>query len=103
MGGSRLLYDRYLLSWVGNTAGHQAAAAPHSLASRSPHEPSCAISHALPLPPFAPVHIIGLDDWAWKRRERYGAIIVDLERGTPIALLADRSQEAVRPWLEQHP
>ena len=103
MGGSRLLYDRYLLSWVGNTAGHQAPAAPHSLASRSPHEPSCAISHALPLPPFAPVHIIGLDDWAWKRRERYGAIIVDLERGTPIALLADRSQEAVRPWLEQHP
>lgn len=59
--------------------------------------------HALPLPAIAPPRVIGLDDWAWKRRERYGAIIVDLERGQPIALLADRSQEAVQPWLKQHP
>jgi transposase len=57
----------------------------------------------LPLPVFASPRIIGLDDWAWKRRERYGAIIVDLERGRPIALLPDRSQETVRPWLERHP
>lgn len=28
---------------------------------------------------------------------------MDLERGQPIALLADRSQETVQPWLKHHP
>ncbi len=32
-------------------------------------------------------HVIGLDDWAWKRRLRYGTLICDLERGLPIDLL----------------
>jgi transposase len=51
------------------------------------------IMHSLPLPPIAPPRIIGLDEWAWKRGQRYGALIVDLERKKPIALLADRSQD----------
>src|SRR2546421_12669317 len=33
-------------------------------------------------------HVIGLDDWAWKRRRRYGTLICDLERGLPIDLRA---------------
>jgi hypothetical protein len=32
--------------------------------------------------------VIGLDDWAWKRRLRYGTLVCDLERGLPIDLLA---------------
>ncbi|HLW03642.1 MAG TPA: ISL3 family transposase [Ktedonobacterales bacterium] len=59
--------------------------------------------HALPLPAFPPPQVIGLDDWAWKRRERYGTTIVDLERGKPIALLAERSQGCVTQWLKHHP
>jgi transposase len=58
---------------------------------------------ALPLPPIAAPQIIGLDEWAWKRGQRYGAIVVDLERNKPIALLADRSQEAVAGWLKRYP
>jgi len=48
-------------------------------------------------------HVIGLDDWAWKRRMRYGTLICDLERGLPIDLLPDRSVETVSAWLEKHP
>jgi hypothetical protein len=59
--------------------------------------------HILPLPPIAPPRIIGLDDWAWKRGQRYGAVVVDLERKKPIALLAGRSQEAVAGWLKHSP
>ena len=33
-------------------------------------------------------HVIGLDDWARKRRLRYGTLICDLELGLPIDLLA---------------
>jgi len=53
---------------------------------------------ALPEP-----HIIGLDDWAWKRRLRYGTLICDLERGLPIDLLPDRTVETVSAWLKEHP
>jgi hypothetical protein len=48
-------------------------------------------------------HVIGLDDWAWKRRLRYGTLICDLERGWPIDLLPDRTVETVSAWLKKHP
>ncbi len=57
----------------------------------------------LPLPePAAPV-VVGIDDWAWKKGQRYGTIIVDLERQCPIALLQDRNAETLADWLKQHP
>ncbi len=59
--------------------------------------------HTLPLPPISAPRIIGLDDWAWKRGQRYGAVVVDLERKKPIALLADRSEPTVARWLRDHP
>jgi transposase len=48
-------------------------------------------------------HVIGLDDWEWKRRLRYGTLICDLERGLPIDLLPTRAVEAVSAWLQDHP
>jgi transposase len=47
--------------------------------------------------------VIGLDDWARKRRLRYGTLICDLELGLPIDLLPDRSVETVSAWLKKHP
>ena len=47
--------------------------------------------------------IIGLDDWARRRRLRYGTLICDLERSQPIDLLPDRSVESVEAWLKEHP
>ena len=48
-------------------------------------------------------HVIGLDDWAWKRRMRYGTLICDLEQGLPRDLLPDRTVETVSAWLKEHP
>jgi len=47
--------------------------------------------------------VIGLDDWAYKRRLRYGTLICDLERGQPIDLLPDREVSTVEAWLKKHP
>jgi transposase len=47
--------------------------------------------------------IIGIDDWAWRKGNRYGTIIVDLQRGCPIDLLEDRAAETVATWLQSHP
>jgi transposase len=54
-------------------------------------------------PPQQPAKIIGIDDWAYKRRLRYGTLICDLETRRPVDLLPDRSVQTVCTWLEQHP
>jgi transposase len=55
------------------------------------------------LPGGAEPTIIGIDDWAWRKGNRYGTIIVDLQRGCPIDLLEDRAAETVATWLHAHP
>ena len=55
------------------------------------------------LPPVARVRVLGIDDWAWKKGQTYGTILVDLERRTTIDLLPDRSTETVVAWLRAHP
>lgn len=47
--------------------------------------------------------VIGIDDWAWRRGQRYGTLICDLERRCVIDLLPDREPATVEAWLRQHP
>ncbi|MAU10624.1 MAG: hypothetical protein CL607_12430, partial [Anaerolineaceae bacterium] len=47
--------------------------------------------------------IIGIDDWAKRKGQTYGTIIVDLERHQVIDLLPDREPQTVATWLSQHP
>jgi len=47
-------------------------------------------------PRFVPPTVIGIDDWAWRRNQRYGTIICDLERRKTIALLPDASRRQPR-------
>ena len=48
---------------------------------------------------FVPPTVIGIDDWAWRRNQRYGTIICDLERRRTIALLPDREPATAQTWL----
>jgi transposase len=38
-----------------------------------------------------------------RKGQRYGTIILDLERHRPIAMLADRDAESLANWLREHP
>ena len=46
--------------------------------------------------------VLGVDDWAMKKRCSYGTILVDLEARQVIDLLPDRKAETLETWLKDH-
>ena len=61
-----------------------------------------------PIPAIQLPKIIGVDDWAFKKRLKYGTIIVDLEKNEVIDLLPNREGNERRSatltnWLKQYP
>ncbi|ERT08711.1 transposase family protein [Lyngbya aestuarii BL J] len=57
----------------------------------------------IPLAPIQTPLILGVDDFAFRKRHTYGTILVYLEKSQPIALLEDREAETLIEWLKEHP
>jgi transposase len=55
------------------------------------------------LPKRKTPRVLGLDDFAWKKGDRYGTLLVDLEARCPVDLLPDREAASVARWLRKHP
>jgi len=58
---------------------------------------------AAPGPDASAPQVLGVDAWAWRRGQRYGTILVNLENHQVLDLLPERSAESVAAWLAQHP
>ena len=67
--------------------------------------PPTLLRHLMQLPPpvARAVRVLGVDDWSWKKRHRYGTLLVDLERHKIVELLADRESATLERWLRGHP
>ena len=51
----------------------------------------------------AAARIAGVDEWAWRKRAKFGTIVVDLERRRVVDLLADHAAAQMAAWFKQHP
>ncbi|MGH9452842.1 MAG: transposase, partial [Terriglobia bacterium] len=49
------------------------------------------------------VRVLGVDDWAWRKYQEYGTLLMDLEQRRVIDLLPVRSAASFADWLRQHP
>lgn len=93
-----------LLRVLGEVVGGEAGARlSHRLAMACSPDTLLRLVRRASLPASSTVRVLGVDEWAWRKRQSYGTILVDLEKQVPIDLLADASAESFAGWLQVHP
>jgi hypothetical protein len=58
---------------------------------------------AIPDPETVSPRVLGVDDFAIRRGQHYGTLLIDCETGAPLDLLQGRDAQPLADWLTAHP
>jgi transposase len=83
--------------------GELGARLGHRLGLRTSPDTLLRLVQDAPTPAATAPQALGVDEWAWRRGQRYGTILVNLEDHQVLDLLPERSADLVAHWLTQHP
>lgn len=67
------------------------------------HDTALRLVNTVTIPDYETPRVLGVDDFAIRKRKSYGTVLLNLEKRAVIEVLPDRSSATLIKWLEEHP
>ena len=94
---------RQVKAVVKKLAGRAGSRLPVTLAAGLSRHTALRALLRIPLPTGRTPHVIGVDDFALRRRHHYATVVIDAETHKRIDVLPDRTAGTLETWLREHP